>query len=100
MFILSAVIGIVIVGSKEVVVLGLMSIIVIVMVCVSILYTLVYANKLSVSVKIGEREGFYVLGLIVLSMIVIDVNFGVWLSLVVFGVVIIIFYGNSMITVV
>merc|ERR1712187_16594 len=100
MFILSAVIGIVIVGSKEVVVLGLMGIIVIVMVCVSILYTLVYANKLSVGVKVGEREGFYVLGLIILSIIVIDVNFDVWLSLIVFGVVIIIFYGNSMITVV
>merc|ERR1712187_1108382 len=100
MFILSAVIGIVIVGSKEVVVLGLMGVIVIVMVCVSILYTLVYANKLSVGVKIGERERFYVLGLIILSIIVIDVNFDVWLSLIVFGVVIIIFYGNSMITVV
>merc|ERR1712117_416684 len=99
-FILSALIRIVMMGSKEVIVLRLIRVIVVVMVCVSMLYTLVYANKLSVGVKVRESEGFYVLGLIVLSIIVIDVNFGVWLSLVIFGVVIIVFYGNSMITVV
>merc|ERR1712176_1291990 len=77
MFILSALIRMVIVGSKEVVVLGLIGVIVVVMVCVSMLYTLVYANKLSIGVKIRESEGFYVLGLIVLSIIVIDVNFSV-----------------------
>merc|ERR1719356_14312 len=84
MFILSALIRIVMMGSKEVVVLGLIRIIVVVMVCVSMLYTLVYANKLSVGVKVRENEGFYVLGLMVLSMIVVSVNFGVWLSLVIF----------------
>merc|ERR1712187_8702 len=98
MFILSALIRIVMIRSKEIVVLGLIGIVVVVMVCVSMLYTLVYANKLSVGVKIRESEGFYVLGLIMLSIMVIDVNFGVWLSLVIFRVVIIIFYGNSMIT--
>merc|ERR1712187_202353 len=96
MFMLSALVRMVMIRSKEVVVLGLIRIIVVVMVCVSMLYTLVYANKLSIGVKIRESEGFYVLGLIMLSIIVIDVNFGVWLSLVVFGVVIMIFYGNSM----
>lgn len=100
MFILSALIRMVIMGSKEVVVLGLIGVVVVVMVCVSMLYTLVYANKLSVGVKVRESEGFYVLRLIVLSIVVIDVNFGVWLSLIIYGVVIIIFYGNSMITVV
>merc|ERR1712187_969590 len=77
MFILSALVRIVMMRSKEVVVLGLIRIVVVVMVCVSMLYTLVYANKLSISVKIRESEGFYVLGLIMLSIIVIDVNFGV-----------------------
>lgn len=77
MFMLSALIRIVMMGSKEVVVLGLIGVIVVVMVCVSILYTLVYANKLSTGVKFRESEGFYVLGLIVSSIIVIDVNFGV-----------------------
>merc|ERR1711976_285043 len=76
-FILSALVRIVMMGSKEVVVLGLIGIVVVVMVCVSIIYTLVYANKLSIGVKVGENEGFYVLGLIVLSIIVIDVNFNV-----------------------
>lgn len=77
MFILSALVRIVMMGSKEVVVLRLIRVVVIVMVCVSILYTLVYANKLSIGVKVRESEGFYVLGLIILSIMVIDVNFGV-----------------------
>jgi len=100
MFMLSALVRIVILRSKEVVVLGLIRVVVIVIVCVSMLYTLVYANKLSVGAKIGEGEGFYVLILILLSMMLIDMNFGVWLSLIIFGVVIVVFYGNSMITVV
>merc|ERR1711893_7232 len=99
-FMLSALVRMVILGSKEVVVLRLMRIDVIVMVCVSMLYTLIYANKLSIGVKVGESERFYVLGLILLSMMLIDVNFGVWLSLIVFGVVITVFYGNSIVTVV
>merc|ERR1712048_75387 len=77
MFMLSALVGIVIMGSKEVVVLGLMGVIMVVIVCISMLYTLIYANKLSIGVKVGESEGFYVLGLILLSIILIDVNFGV-----------------------
>merc|ERR1712003_359577 len=98
-FILSALIGIVIVGSKEVVVLGMMSLVVLVMVVVSILYTLIYRSKLSIIRKVGESEGYYVLLLMMLSMIVVDVNFNLWISLLIFGVLIGIFYGNSMITV-
>jgi len=74
-FILSALVRIVIIGSKEVVVLGIMSLIVLVIVVVSILYTLMYGSKLSISNKVGENEGYYVLLLIILSMIVVDVNF-------------------------
>merc|ERR1712174_76399 len=75
MFILSALVRMVIIRSKDVVVLGIMSLIVLVIVVVSILYTLVYGSKLSISSKIGESEGYYVLLLMMLSMIVIDVNF-------------------------
>merc|ERR1712174_113352 len=74
-FILSALIRIVIVGSKEVVVLRMISLIVLIMVVVSILYTLVYRSKLSIIRKVGESEGYYVLLLMILSMIVVDVNF-------------------------
>merc|ERR1712174_133390 len=74
-FILSALVGIVIVGSKEVVVLGIMSLIVLVIVVVSILYTLIYRSKLSINNKVGESEGYYVLLLMMLSIIVVDVNF-------------------------
>merc|ERR1712048_853550 len=98
-FMLSALIRIVIVGSKEVVVLRMINLIVLVIVVVSILYTLIYGSKLSISSKIGESEGYYVLLLIMLSMMVVDVNFSFWISLLIFGVLIRIFYGNSMITV-
>merc|ERR1712157_536280 len=99
MFILSALVRIVIVGSKEVVVLRMMSLVVLVIVVVSILYTLIYRSKLSIIRKVRESEGCYVLLLIILSMIVVDVNFSLWISLLIFGVLIGIFYGNSMITV-
>merc|ERR1712174_182529 len=98
-FLLSTLVRIVIMGSKEVVVLGIMNLIVLVIVVVSILYTLIYGSKLSISNKVGESEGYYVLLLMMLSMIVIDVNFNFWVSLLIFGVLIGIFYGNSMITV-
>merc|ERR1711972_889604 len=97
MFILSALIRIVIVGSKEVVVLGIMSLIVLVMVVVSILYTIIYRSKLSIIGKVRESEGYYVLLLIILSIIVVDVNFSLWMSLLIFGVLIGVFYGNSMV---
>merc|ERR1712019_115140 len=98
-FILSALVGIVMIGSKEIVVLGMMSLTILIIVVVSILYTLMYGSKLSVISKIGESEGCYVLLLIMLSMIVVDVNFSFWVSLLIFGVLIRIFYGNSIITV-
>merc|ERR1711976_1146819 len=76
-FMLSALVRIVIVRSKEVVVLRIISVIVLVMVVVSMLYTIVYGSKLSVVSKVGESEGYYVLLVIMLSMMVLDVNFGV-----------------------
>merc|ERR1712176_1231899 len=98
-FILSALVRVVMVGSKEVVVLRMMSLIVLMIVAVSILYTLIYGSKLSIIGKVGESEGYYVLLLIILSIIVVDVNFSLWMSLLIFGVLVGIFYGNSMITV-
>merc|ERR1712109_241253 len=98
-FILSALVRMVIIGSKEFVVLGMISVVVLFMVVVSIMYTLVYASKLSVVGKFGESEGFYVIFIILLSMVLVEVNFGVWVSLLVFRVVIGVFYGNSIITV-
>merc|ERR1712157_221095 len=58
MFLLSALVRIVIMGSKEVVVLGIMNLIVLVIVVVCILYTLIYGSKLSISSKVGESEGY------------------------------------------
>merc|ERR1712157_602779 len=54
MLLLSALVRIVIMGLKEVVVLGIMNLIVLVIVVVSILYTLIYGSKLSISSKVGE----------------------------------------------
>merc|ERR1712117_599062 len=77
MMMLSAMVGIVMIGSKEVVVLGVVGLLILVLVIVSIMYTLVYLNKSGVVNKIGESEGNYVLLLILISMMVVDVNFGV-----------------------
>merc|ERR1711972_459616 len=59
MFILSALVRIVIIGAKEVVVLRIMSLVVLILVVVSMLYTIVYRSKLSVISKVGESEGYY-----------------------------------------
>merc|ERR1712113_1088875 len=98
-FILSALVGIVIIGSKELVVLGMISVVVLFMVVVSMVYTLVYAAKLSVVGKFGESEGFYVIFIMLFSMVLVEVNFGVWMSLLILRIVIGVFYSNSIITV-
>merc|ERR1719461_1017384 len=56
-FILSALVRIVMVGSKEVVVLGVMTLMVLLLVVLSIMYTVVYLNKSSIIGKVGEIEG-------------------------------------------
>merc|ERR1712056_85434 len=75
--ILSALVRIVIIRSKEVVVLGMMSVVVLILVVVSMMYTLMYASKLSVVGKVGESEGFYVLVVMFLSILLVEVNFRV-----------------------
>merc|ERR1711978_711671 len=77
MIMLSAIVGMVMIRSKEVVVLGVMRLLIILLVVVSIIYTLVYLNKSGIMSKVGESEGNYVLLLILMSMMVVDVNFGV-----------------------
>lgn len=99
MFMLSALVRMVMIGSKELVVLGMISVVVLFMVVVSMMYTLVYASKLSVVGKFGESEGFYVIFIMLLSMVLVEVNFRVWMSLLIFRIVIGVFYGNSIITV-
>merc|ERR1712156_932460 len=99
MFILSALVRMVIMGSKELVGLGIMSVMVLFIIVVSMVYTLMYASKLSVVRKVGESEGFYVIFVMFISMILVEVNFRVWVSLLVFRIVIGVFYGNSIITV-
>merc|ERR1712035_137372 len=98
--ILSAMIGIVIMRSKEVVVLGVMRLMILLLVIVSMMYTMMYLNKSAMVGKVGESEGNYVLLLILISMMVVDVNFGVGVSLLLFRLVLMIFYRNSISTVV
>merc|ERR1719461_1609010 len=78
MFILSALVRMVMVGSKEIVVLGVMTLMILLLVVLSVVYTVVYLNKSSIIGKVGEIEGGYVLVLILMSMILVDVNFSVW----------------------
>jgi len=77
MFILSAMVRMVMMGSKEVVVLRLLSICMIYMVVLSMIYTVVYLNKSAVISKVGQAEGSYVLVVMLISIMVVDVNFGV-----------------------
>merc|ERR1712048_5983 len=73
-FILSALVRVVMVRSKEIVVLRMISVVVLVMVVVSMLYTIIYRSKLSIFSKIRESEGYYVLLVMMLSMMILDVN--------------------------
>merc|ERR1719373_438006 len=77
MLILSAIVGMVIMGSKEVVVLRLLSVLMMYIVVLSIIYTVVYLNKSAIISKVGQAEGSYVLVVMLMSMMVVDVNFGV-----------------------
>merc|ERR1712157_672585 len=99
MFILSALIGMVLMRSKEIVILGITSFVVLLIVIVSILYTMTYRSKLSVVSKIGESEGYFVLLLILLSMIVLDINFDTWMSILIVRMLFSVFYVNSIVTV-
>jgi len=75
--ILSAIVRMVIMRSKEVVVLRIISLIIMYLVVLSMIYTVVYLNKRSIISKVGEAEGSYVLLVMLMSIMVVDVNFGV-----------------------
>lgn len=81
--ILSAIVGIVIVGAKELVVLNGLSIIIIIVVMVSFMYTVMYMNKLGGIGYVRELERFYVLILILRSIALVIVRFNSWVGLVV-----------------
>jgi len=98
-FILSALVGMVMLGSKELIVLEGMTVLILMLVRVSFFYTIIYGNKLSVICGVGERERFYVYLIILASMMVVCVNLESWLGFVIIGVVLMSFYRNSMVTV-
>merc|ERR1719373_1418636 len=77
MLMLSAIVRMVMMGSKEIVVLRLLSILIMYIVVLSIIYTVVYLNKSAIISKVGQAEGSYVLVVMLISMMVVDVNFGV-----------------------
>merc|ERR1712176_1515654 len=96
-FILSALIGMVLMRSKEIVILGMTSFVVLLIVIVSILYTMTYRSKLSVMSKIGESGGYFVLLLILLSMVVLNINLDTWISILTVRILFSMFYVNSIV---
>lgn len=96
-FILSAILGMVIVGAKELVVLGGLSVSMLFLVVVSYMYTLQYINKVIMREWVGEMERMYVLVIIVLSIVIVELNFSGWVGIVV-GFVLVIWIGNPMST--
>jgi len=81
--ILSAIIRMVIVRAKELVVLNRRSLIIMVVVILSFMYTMLYMNKLNRVNYVRELEGFYVVILIVSSIIVVMVRFNIWVRVMV-----------------
>jgi len=74
---LSSIVGIVIMGSKELVVLNILGLLIIVLVFTSYIYTLMYINKKEMIGYVGEMEGWYVVCLIVCSIRTVMVNFSI-----------------------
>lgn len=74
-FMLSAIIRMVIVIAKELVVLNILGIFVLVLVFTSYMYTLVYINKSEVRDYVREMEGYYVMFIILRSMVMVNVNY-------------------------
>lgn len=81
--ILSAIVGMVIMGAKELVVLNGLNIVILIVVIISFLYTIIYINKLGMFSYVRELEGFYVLVLMLISMVLVIVGFNFWVGLVV-----------------
>lgn len=83
MMMLSAMVGMVIIGAKELVVLSGLNIRILVVVIMSFIYTILYMNKLTGVSYMRESEGFYVLILILCSIIVVMVRFNFWVRVMV-----------------
>jgi hypothetical protein len=67
------------------------------LVVVSYMYTLQYINKVIMREWVGEMERMYVLVIIVLSIVIVELNFSGWVGIVV-GFVLVIWIGNPMST--
>jgi hypothetical protein len=96
---LSAIVGIVMIRAKEMVVLNGMNLMMLMLIITSYMYTLQYVNKVIMTSWVGEMEGIYVMVLIMISIIVIELNFSVWVGLII-GIVVISWLGNPMNTLV
>jgi len=95
---LSSIVGIVIMGSKELVVLNMLGLLMIVLVFTSYIYTLMYINKKEIIGYVGEIEGWYVICLIVCSIRTVIVNFSIWMGIVLLGLALVIWMRNPMST--
>merc|ERR1712218_504089 len=81
--ILSAIVGMVIIGAKELVVLNGLNVVMLIVVMMSFIYTVIYINKLGPFGYVGELEGFYVLILILGSIMLVIIRFNFWVGMVV-----------------
>lgn len=87
MFMLSAVVGMVIVLAKELVVLNILGVVVLILVFTSYIYTLVYINKSDVGDYVREMERYYVLLIVMMSMVVVSVRYSTWVRVIVMGMI-------------
>jgi len=97
---LSAMVRIVMAAAKELVVLGIIRFIMMILVIVSYIYTVSYINKCDARWFVRETEGYYVLILILVSISVANLNFTIWIRLIILGMRILYWVGNPMSTIV
>jgi len=98
MILLSSIIGMVMIGSKELVVLNVLGLLIIMLVFTSYIYTLVYINKKEIMGYVGEIEGWYVVCLMLCSIRTVMVNFSIWIGIVLLGLRLIVWIRNPIST--
>lgn len=86
MFMLSAIIRMVIVIAKELVVLSVLRVFMLVLVFTSYIYTIVYINKSDMGNYVREMERYYVMFIMLMSIVVVSVRYSTWVRMVIIGI--------------
>jgi len=87
-WLLTAMAGIGIVGIKELLIFSLESLLVIIIMLISLYYTVIFINKIGSIIMKGEMLSIYVIVVSIISIVIIEINIVLWLFVLVIIVVI------------